>query len=181
LIIGYSTSAIASNLGLDTFYTEGNVTSISATSATLEENTSSSTLLANDPYYGSYTGISTKNLISVSFDYIFTEPTGNDDSFLSQIYDLSDYYNPIYLIDIDYPDNGSIVWDFTGIYLSSVPTLGIEFQLTTYEDNADFLSSTVEITNWTITRNPVPEPSIILLFGVGLLGVANISRKKASS
>jgi len=93
-------------------------------------------------------------------------------------------YSGLYYLGISAYDNdpisttGEIFDDFwTGIVLPTVPGGGTN-PLSGWSGSGSGRGYTIELSQTTTPSNPVPEPATLLLFGMGILGIAGVSRKK---
>ena len=140
-------------------------------------------LLSNDPYFGA-PGVSVpSDLLTMSFNYSFTEGADNDDDFYAKVFDgvsgtiINDFY-------LDETGSGSVIWDLSVID-PAITLLGLEFQLNSWEPyDAPLLDSTVLLSNVFLETAsgpgpaPVPEPSTLILMGTGLFALFGVVRKK---
>ena len=181
----------AISIDLNDFHVTGNVSiTPDGSSATMTEDPAyNSALLSNDPWFGmSYTGLYVPlGSMSLTFDYIFDEPTGNVDEFRALLYDLTAYPTPLTDANgndleffTDTPGIGTVTWDLLGAGFLGT-TVGMEFQLnwasgdpfpsSNLAENSSVIISDVKI-------NPIPEPATLFLIGSGLAGLFAAKKTK---
>ena len=166
-------------IDLNDFYTDTTVTvAADGSSAVMEEDPSWITvLLSNDPFFGDPGITVPDDLLTLTFDYSFTEGAGNDDDFYALVFDGD---TGALIDDFLIEDSGSgiVSWDLSGLD-STITLFGLEFQLNAYDWGTD---SSVSINNVYMetadTAAPVPEPGTIILLGTDLVGLFGLGRKK---
>ncbi|USF86950.1 PEP-CTERM sorting domain-containing protein [Candidatus Endoriftia persephone] len=178
----FSVQAAVIPLDLNDFYADPTVSvAVDGGSALMEENPAFSiTLLSNDPLMGD-PGIDVPTgLLSLDFDFSFSEPAGNDDEFYAFVFN-GDTGALIDDFSVNWTDAGSVSWDLSGLD-ASVTLLGMEFQLVSNLPSDGGLESTVAVSNvHLVTENAsVPEPGSLTLLGIGLVGGLFGFRKKSS-
>ncbi len=186
VILFWSGSAAAVPVDLTTFYADTSVTVASdGSSAVLTEDSSYfSILLSSDPSAGDPGVYLPSNAVSLTFDYVFDEPAGNDDSFYAWIFDpatyspLQDTYGNYLELNIDASGSGTITWDLSGSSFLGT-TVGLEFQLNAYPNDAAYTSTlTISNVEVNVQTNPVPEPATVILFGLGITAMLWYKRQK---
>ncbi|MCP4114964.1 MAG: PEP-CTERM sorting domain-containing protein [Desulfobacteraceae bacterium] len=180
LVSAYASAVVAVTIDLNDFYADPAVTvAPDGASAIMVEDSVCTVLLANDPGLGEPNVIIPQSGFELLFDYVFTEgaDAGEDDEFGVFILDGATGFcvGSPYEFFTGTTASGSIGFDLTGLVGM---TLGLQFQLGAFPGDTGF-DSVVEISNLRIEQSPgIPEPSIIFLFGLGLLVTAGISREK---
>ncbi len=171
-----SAFALTIQIDLTDFFPDPNViVSSDGTTATIEGDG----LLSNDPFCGDPGIAVPADLLSLSFDYSFTEGAGNDDELYAWVFD-GDTGSFIDEFWVDFSDTGTVDWDLSGL-APSTTLLGMEFQITEYAGVPLTVStSTIGNVHLTTEAAPIPEPATILLFGTGLAVLVGASRKKRS-
>ncbi|RLC74108.1 MAG: hypothetical protein DRI61_17195 [Chloroflexi bacterium] len=132
--------------------------------------------LSNDPGMGD-PGIEVPaDLLSLNFDYNYSEGTGNSDMFYAWVFD-PDTYTVIDELWIEDSDSGTISWDLSGID-PGITLLGLEFQLNSWDA---LYESCVEISNVHVETSPapVPEPCTMILLCSALAGMLGIRMRKS--
>ncbi|WP_287126024.1 IdeS/Mac family cysteine endopeptidase [Desulfobacter sp.] len=135
-------------------------------------------LISYNPTYWSYAMSNLEYLITNGYATSLSIKTDSGNAHAITVwgfeYDTFGYYSGIWVTDSDdhknqtNPSNNLVYYDVT--YNST--------------SKAWYLQDFSDTDNWYITqvfgleRNPVPEPATIILFGIGLLGVAGIAKKK---
>ncbi len=180
----FTSGATATTIDLNDFFADPTVVVAGdGSSAIMSEDPGlTPVLLANDPGLGDPNVIIPGPGLALSFDYSFNEPAGSgeDDEFGVFILDAATGFSigPAYEFFTQDTSSGNISFDLTGLVGM---TLGLQFELSSLTIDAGF-GSTLEISNLKIEEvSTIPEPSTILLLGLGLLGTAGISRKKLVS
>lgn len=144
-------------------------------SATMYEDLSVITVfLINDPSFGDPGIPVPDDLLTLNFDYSFSEGINNDDDFYAWVFD-PDTYAVIDEFWVEDSDSGTISWDLSLID-PGITLLGLEFQLNSWDDLYD---SSAEISNVYLetSSTPIPEPCTIALVGSGLFGLFAIRKK----
>ena len=178
--------AMAVPIDLNDFYADPTVTvSADGTSAVMaEDSTLMSVLLSNDPWYGDPGVFIPSDSATLTFDYSFSEPTGNDDFFFAWLFDwnsytvLQDARGNDLSFELANSGTGTVTWDLLGAsFLGDTDNVGMEFQLNANMGDSSYDSS-VSISN--VQINPVPEPATLFLVGSGLIGII-LARRKLTS
>ncbi|MBI1930803.1 PEP-CTERM sorting domain-containing protein [Candidatus Poribacteria bacterium] len=176
LCVSFVTTAHAVPINLQANFSADPIPAVTFTaggfSATLAEDINvSPVFLSNDHGLGDPLVIIAGAGVSLIFDYNFVEGVGsNNDEFGAFILDLTGASAGTgFEFFTQTASSGTVSFDLSG--LTSEPFIGLQFQLSSFE-NTDF-DSTVTITNVRLESPAViPEPSTLLLFGVGLIGIA---------
>lgn len=159
-------------LDLNLFFADPTVTvNASGTSATMAEDAFlGAVILSNDPGLGDPVLFTPQVGAVLSFDYAFGEPTGNDDRFLAHLLDgAGGSPGPAYEFSVMDPGSGSVSFNLDGLVGQ---TLGLHFQLeTVLLGNDSAFTSTVTVSNVTVTTAQVPEPATFLMLLSGFLGL----------
>lgn len=179
LILAYSPTAIATTIDLNDFWADPTVSvALNGLNATIAEDANfSPVLLVNDPSFGDPNVIIPQSGYDLLFEYDFREAVGEDDEFGVFIMDAGTggSIGAAYEFFTQTTGSGTISFDLTALVGQ---TLGLQFQLSALTSDTGF-DSVLDISNLRIEQtDPIPEPSTILLLGLGLLGTARISRKK---
>lgn len=176
-----NTGAFAATIDFNQFYADSSVTVAADGSwALMEEDMDFLTiLLSNDPFFEDPPLPFPVTPFILSFDYEFIVGAGNYDDFYVKLFDSvsGDVIKEFFLEHDNRPNNvdwiktGAVTWNLSG---SPVGGYGLEFQLNAMDDAAD---SSVYLANLNYAPQPIPEPSALLLLGLGFLGLAGIYRK----
>ncbi|MDM8535264.1 PEP-CTERM sorting domain-containing protein [Desulfobacterales bacterium HSG17] len=167
---------------LNDFYADLSVyVSADGSSATMyEDEVFMTVFLSNDPYLDDPGIPVPENLLSLNFEYTFTEAIDNDDEFFAWVFD-GDSGDEIDFILLDESDSGTVSWDLSGID-PAITLLGLEFQLSSWENSVE---SFVNIDNVYLTTasstSPVPEPGTMFLLSSGLIGLFSMRRRNNKS
>lgn len=178
LLLGMDGFAFADIIPIDLNQFYGNptaVVSLDGASATLSEDSDlSSVLLSNDPYLGDPGIIVPSGLTTLGFTYEFTLAPGNEDNFYAKVFDgISG--DVIQDFRAETSGSGQVTWDLTGLS-PDITLLGLEFQLNSYDNAFD---SFVNISNPRLEATAsVPEPSLLALLSLGLVGLARLKRHR---
>ncbi|MFH0728121.1 MAG: PEP-CTERM sorting domain-containing protein [Pseudomonadota bacterium] len=171
------------DIDLRDFYLEGGGSIISGSSASLEVTDPSTgyTLLENNPLAMSVgdPGIAVPaGAFSLSFLYDFSELSGNETVFFTQLFDGINGTEIAYL-ELDSPKSGVHSFDISSL---STNLLGLSFSLTEYggTNNGLLVGSKVTISNLQLIGEqlPIPEPGTLLLLGIGLFAFSGMLRKR---
>jgi len=180
LLFGFSVAnADIIMIDLNDFYADPTVmVAADGSSAVMDEDPSWITvLLSNDPFFGDPGIMVPDDLLTLAFDYSFTEGAGNDDDFYALVFD-GDTGTLIDDFLIEDSGSGIVSWDLSGLDPATT-LLGLEFQLNAYDWGTD---SSVSINNvYMETADavaPIPEPGTIILLGTGLVGLFGLGRKR---
>ena len=171
LIFSQSSSAAIIPIDLNDFFADPTVTvSVDGSSATLSEDpVFSQALLVNDPGLGDPEVIIAGIGTSLLFDFSFSEPLGNNDVFTAFVLDGSTgtSFGPGFEFSTMNSGSGSVAFDLTSLVGQ---TVGLQFALSGGIDDT-LLTSTVDVFDVRLVTADlvVPEPPVLLLFGVGLL------------
>jgi len=125
-------------------------------------------LLANDPGLGDRNIIIPGPGLSLSFNYVFNEGTGEDDEFGAFIVDSSSGFSAgqPYEFFIQDTSSGTLTFDLSGL---TGRTIGLQFQLASgFNDTG--ASSTVLISDVQI----VPEAATLYLIATGMAGLVTL-------
>lgn len=122
--------------------------------------------LSNDPGLGDPNIIIPGTGVHLLFDYVFNEGSSDDDEFGAFILDGNTGLSvgPAYEFFLGSSGSGTIDWNLTSF---SGQLLGLQFQLSALGGDVS-LNSTLTISNVRLVTQGVPEPSTILLIGLGL-------------
>ncbi|MBI1926943.1 PEP-CTERM sorting domain-containing protein [Candidatus Poribacteria bacterium] len=173
VFFGATAHAVPINLQ-NNFFADPTVTFASGGfSATIEEDASRSpVLLSNDPGSGDPQVIIAGVGVSLVFDYNFVEGVGsNNDEFGAFILDSTGVSaGPAFEFFTQATRSGTVSFDLSG--LTGEPFIGLQFQLSALPGDVD-LNSLVTVSNVRLEGPAViPEPSTLLLFVVGIIGIA---------
>lgn len=162
--------AIPVQVDLSQFAVSGSTISVAAdgSSAQLGEDPGQfAVFLFNDPSLGAPSLITPGVDTFLLFDYTFTEGLNNDDFFQAYLYEAGNYsVSPAF--EADTSGSGTFEFDLSA-YVGM--TLGLDFVLASNDFDLD---SFVTVSNLRLDDRSLPtvnvhEPSIILLFGLGLV------------
>lgn len=187
-IFGSPVWATSIEVGFGGFYADPTVDiNPSGLSATLYEDPGlGSVLLSNDPYFGDPGIPIPENVLTLQFAYIFSEAAGNSDYFYAKVFNgdtgeiLCDFMLGNPNVDGEYYHD-QVYWDLSLFNFSGVSRLGLEFQLNSDDMLYDSYLAVGKIyfqTDDAPQIDPVPEPSTVMLLGIGLIGLVNIGRKR---
>ncbi len=164
-----SAGAYATPIDLNDFYADPTVTvAADGSSAVMAEDSFFSlVILSNDPFLGDPNVIIPGVGVGLFFDYVFTEGAVDDDEFGVFVIDVATGLSAGAAFEFyaDASASGTQMFDLTSLVGE---TLGLQFELNAYDFS---LQSEVEISNVRLEMIAVPEPSILLLMVMGLIGV----------
>ncbi len=177
LVFVCSSTAIAYRIDIDLndFYLESNIGTDTISADGSEVTLYGEDILENDPTLGlGDPGIVVPaNLLTLNFTYNFSAYSG--DEFYAGLFD-GDTGHEIDEWYIYESASGAFSFDLSTLD-SSVTLLGLEFGIS---PNGDIGTPSVVVSDVYLhtAAAPVPEPTTMLLFGIGLLGLSGINRKK---
>ena len=179
-LIQFSAAAQATAIDLNDFYADPPAAVTIAPDGSLavmaEDATTSPVLLANDPGLGDPNVIIPGVGVLLSFDYNFTEASGNNDEFGVFVLDAATGLSAGTAFEFFTQDTGSGTVSFN---LSSLVgrTLGLQFQLTALPGDQG-LTSSVIVSNVSLSQGTIGEPPVLLLLGNGLLAWLVFGRRR---
>ncbi|NOZ54715.1 MAG: hypothetical protein GXP08_16530 [Gammaproteobacteria bacterium] len=182
LFFSHASLAVVIPVNLNDFFSDPTVTiSVDGSSATLAEDSSVSTvILSNDPGLGDPEVIFAAAGTNLLFDFEFIEPLDNDNVFSVFVLDgdsgLS-FGAGFEFLATD-SDLGTVSFDLTGLVGE---LLGLQFELGANIGDEQ-LTSTVLVSNVRLETMDVevPEPMLLLLFGLGLTIITAFVRRESN-
>lgn len=170
-------AAQASLVDLNNFYADPTViVSVDGSTATIGESAIiSPVLLSNDPFLGDPEVIFAEIAGTgqrLTFDYDFVEPAGNDDEFGAFVINVTTGLSagPSFEFFTQSTSSGTVSFDLSSLAGNQ---LGLQFELSALPGDPG-LTSTVEISNVSLT--PIPVPGAALLGAAGLVASSLMNR-----